>query len=321
MSEANIIFILESMNEIKIQCRKEEKMKDICLRYSTKLGKNINKLIFLYGGTQLNFELSFEKQANSKDKINNEMKVLVYYNEDDEFICPKCGEKIELNKEKIDEIIKSYNDIKDTIYGVKLNLDNIINNSAINAMNIQLKNINIILKTITEDINKSNEKLKNLLKDNIIKNDISKNNIMRGNINSNEINNNNKSSIKKNEINIIYKTENKGEQKIFGNVFVMNNKNNIELLINGKKNELIDIYILEKGINKITLIIKNNLTNLEQMFYDCKELYYIDELKYLDTSSCSNFNGMFFYTNISNLKFLENRDVSNAINFSKMFMG
>ena len=101
----------------------------------------------------------------------------------------------------------------------------------------------------------------------------------------------------------------------------MNNKNNIELLINGKKNELIDIYILEKGINKITLIIKNNLTNLEQMFYDCKELYNIDELKYLDTSSCSNFNGMFFYTNISNLKFLENWNVSNVINFSKMFMG
>jgi len=64
-------------------------------------------------------------------------------------------------------------------------------------MNILLKNIYIILKSITEDINKSNEKLKNLLKDNIIKNDISKKNIIRGNINSNEINNNNKSSIKK----------------------------------------------------------------------------------------------------------------------------
>jgi len=61
-------------------------MKDICLRYSTKLGKNINQLIFLYGGNQINFELSFENQANSKDKISNEMKVLVYYNEEDEFI-------------------------------------------------------------------------------------------------------------------------------------------------------------------------------------------------------------------------------------------
>jgi len=86
MSEASIIFIYNSMNEITIQCRKEEKMKDICLRYSTKLGKNINQLIFLYGGTQINFVLSFENQANSKDKISNEMKVLVYYNEEDEFI-------------------------------------------------------------------------------------------------------------------------------------------------------------------------------------------------------------------------------------------
>jgi len=234
--------------------------------------------------------------------------------------CPKCGENIELNKEKIDEIIKSYNDIKDTIYGVKLNLENIINNSAFNAMNIQLKNINIILKSITEEINKSNEKLKNLLKDNIIKIDISKKNIIRENINSNEINNN-KSSIKKNEINIIYKTENKGEQKIFGDAFVKNNKNNIELLINGKKNELIDKYNLEKGINKVTLIIKKNLTNLEEMFYNCKTLYNIDELKYLDTTNCSNFEGKFYYTNISNIKFLENWDVSNVINFSKMFMG
>jgi len=37
----------------------------------------------------------------------------------------------------------------------------------------------------------------------------------------------------------------------------------------------------------MTLIIKNNLTNLEKLFYECKTLYNIDDLKYLDTSNCS----------------------------------
>ena len=62
--------------------------------------------------------------------------------------------------------------------------------------------------------------------------------------------------IYRNEINLIYKTENKGKQNIFGIIFVSNNKNNIELIINGIKSKLIYEYDLEKGINNIKLIIK-----------------------------------------------------------------
>jgi len=39
------------------------------------------------------------------------MKVLVYTREDDEFMCPKCGEKIKLNTERIDDIISSINNL------------------------------------------------------------------------------------------------------------------------------------------------------------------------------------------------------------------
>ena len=124
----------------------------------------------------------------------------------------------------------------------------------------------------------------------------------------------------KNEINIIYKTESKGEQQIFGYNFVKNNKNNIDLIINYNKSELIDNYCLKEGINNIKLIIKNNITNLEYMFYDCKALYSIDELRYLNTSCCTNFSKMFYYTEISDLKPLENWDVSNGTNFIGMFM-
>ena len=73
----------------------------------------------------------------------------------------------------------------------------------------------------------------------------------------------------KNEINIIYKTEKEGIENIFGDKFVENNKNNIELIINGIKNKLINKYKLKKGENNVKIIIKNRITNLEYMFCNC----------------------------------------------------
>ena len=108
-------------------------------------------------GNQLNFLLSFKDLA--KDK--NEMKVLVYTNEnDDEFMCPKCGEKIKLNTEKIDDIISSINNLKETIDSVKLMIENVIKNSTANNVNIQLKGVNVILNSLNEEIKKQKEKLK-----------------------------------------------------------------------------------------------------------------------------------------------------------------
>ena len=124
MTEAKVIFNYEGVN-ITIQCSKEETMKDICQKYVNKIDKNINSLIFLYGGNQLNFNLSFNQQASNLDKERNAMKVLVYKNEDNECICPKCGEKIKFNTEKIDDIILSINNIKDTINGTKYGIDNV----------------------------------------------------------------------------------------------------------------------------------------------------------------------------------------------------
>ena len=47
------------------------------------------------------------------------MKVLAYTKEDEGFTCPKCGEKIKLITERIDDIILSINNLKDTIDGAK----------------------------------------------------------------------------------------------------------------------------------------------------------------------------------------------------------
>ena len=51
------------------------------------------------------------------DKANNEMKIFVYQNELDGLTCPNCGEKIQLNNKKIDELIISFNNIIDGTIG------------------------------------------------------------------------------------------------------------------------------------------------------------------------------------------------------------
>ena len=160
MSEAKIVFNFEG-RDLTIQCSQDDKIKDICQKFSTKIESNINSLLFLYGGNKMNMELKLKEVANSIDINNKQMKVLVYKKENDDFVCPNCNTKIKLNTEKLDDITLSINNIKDTINGIKLNIDNIIKLSTNNNISIQLKNINIVLNTINEDINKNNEKLKN----------------------------------------------------------------------------------------------------------------------------------------------------------------
>ena len=152
--EANVTFIYDCIG-MTIQCKKTDKMKDICQRYSTKLGIGLKLLTFLYGGKQLDFELTLNETNPSDD----ETKILVTKNELDGLICPKCGENIIVDKESIDEIILNMNEIKETISGIKVMIDNIISKSTVNIVNIQLKNANHLLVKVNEDINKNNENL------------------------------------------------------------------------------------------------------------------------------------------------------------------
>ena len=144
----------------------------------------------------MNMDLRFKEHANSFDKINNIMRVLVYIKEVDDYICPHCGEKIKIKTEKIDEItekideiISSNNNIKDTIDGIKFSIDNVIKISSVNMVNLQLKNISALLNNINEDIKKNNEKLKNLINEHKNKNEFLNKNIIKGILDINEINN------------------------------------------------------------------------------------------------------------------------------------
>ena len=287
MQGSNVIFILDGVN-LSIQCNENDVMKDICQKYVNKIKRNINTLIFIYGGNQLNFNLKFKDIIT--DKESKEMKVLVYSNENDEFICPKCGEKIKLNTEKIDDSILSINNLKETIDSAKLLIESVIKLSSENNVNIQLKGVNLILNTLNEDIKKTKEKVKNLLNDYQIKNE--DNNYIIAEI-----------IIKDEDVNKDIRILNSHEEylrthpksSLKGKIY--NNEDEIkkcEIYIN---DELIPFNYFHKFKTKgkyiIKYIFKNNLTNMAFMFYYCSSLNNIN-LSNFNTNNVTNMGCMFY---------------------------
>ena len=269
MEQVNVTFISEG-NSMIIQCKTEEKMKDICQNYSNLMGINMNLLEFLYKGKELDFELTLN-EINKNDK---DIKILVNKNEEVGLINQKSFENILIQKEKLDEIIKNNENIKETINGIKIMVDNVIKNSEINEMNMQLKNINILLNNVSEDLDKNSEKMKNITKDNKPKNYAKNKNMIRGLIciNSSEIN----------EEIVLFKAD---------------PDNNIDVYINNKKIDiLVDDnewkYIFSKEGNYLfEIIFNNNINNMKAFFEGCSNIINLD---------FSNFNS----SNVTDISFL-----------------
>ena len=95
-----------------IQCKSNEKMKNICQHFANKIQINKNEIYFSYdgkAGIHFNEELTFEEMINKEDKKRNKMSILVYKNEfvgneeendiikSKEIICPKCRENIRMD--------------------------------------------------------------------------------------------------------------------------------------------------------------------------------------------------------------------------------
>ena len=287
-----------------------------------------------------------ENRKNEVEKIEKINEYKLYYNL-----------FININKikdKKIKEIEKEKNEINE---GYKIYLKNITNklneiNSKIGINKLNFENYN------TKDA--INEIIHNL---DIIKNHIYPNHALNEKIKVDEIKSEEKKEKfeYKNEINLIYFADNYKEENIFGSTFVKINNKNIDLIINGERKNLISTYKLKPGENKITLIIKNKLTDLSYMFYECFSLKNFEELKYLNTENVYDFSYIFsagsageylvnkkdhhFFSdidplktwnvskgvnfeklfdhceNLSNIEALKNWDVSNGTNFSDMFSG
>ena len=340
MEKSKIIFSLNGKDET-IECSKEEKMRNVCQKYATKIEAKLDSLLFLYGENQLNFLLSFEDQANSTDKLNNEMKVLVTKKEGERFICPKCGEKIELNMEKIDYLISSNIDIMDNIIGTKIIIENILKDYSMNVINSRIKNIKVILNAINEDIKKNNEILKNLIKDkNSINDDIENGNEL---INIKDFKD---KSFIKGVLDIEFNDIKKGVM-----LFSYDDNFGIDVYLNNKKVNMIkdldnkwkiDYNFINPGkylfyivfnekildmesffgniFNIESLDLSNfdasNITTMRIMFNKCKKLKEIKGLDKLITNNVIDMEGMF-----QDCKELESLDLSNLDTSNVTYMG
>ena len=71
---AEVIFKYNGIDTV-IQCKIDDKFKDICEKFCCKIHININELLFIYGGGIINFDLKFNELANQTDKHNLKMNI------------------------------------------------------------------------------------------------------------------------------------------------------------------------------------------------------------------------------------------------------
>ena len=104
----------------------------------------------------------------------------------------------------------------------------------------------------------------------------------------------------------------------FGKKFVDNNKDKIDITIDGNEYPLESNYNLNKREFTMKIIFREPITNFEHMFNGCNLPSNLEELKNIDISSATNLSYM-FYNFISDISFAKNWDVSKVENFCCMF--
>ena len=170
-----------------IQCLKTDKMLDICKKFSTKSNLELNNLYFLYGGSKINLNKTFQETANSIDNGRNQMNILALdINENEGLICPQCGFNYNINIDSkiLDNINNSNSNQSKILNGVKGQITNIINtiNKSQENENIinQLNNVIIMIEHIINNIKKNSDeiiKLNNLFDKIVVKNNVNKKNV------------------------------------------------------------------------------------------------------------------------------------------------
>ena len=342
MSITKIIFTFEG-KETTIECSKEDKMKDICQKYSSKIESNLDSLLFLYGGNQLNLESSFENQANSIDKSENKMIISVFKKEESDLECPKCGDKIKFNFEPLKDILSSNNNIIDNIAGIKLIIENIVKNSLVEVVNVQLKNVNTILNSINGEIKTNIETLKNIIKDkDIINKKVDNNETMNLNdfqnksvisgildVDINDIENGIILFNSDYDYDMDFYLEDKkvSLEKDFDNnwrlnySFITTGKYAFWMVFNDIVTDMEGFFATGPNIYSLdfSLFDSTNLTNMRILFNKCKKLKEIKGFDKLNTSKVIDMEGLF--QNCITLEYIDlsNFDTSNVTNMAFMF--
>ena len=100
---AEAIFNYEGLNTI-IQCKMDDKIKDIIKNFLIKIKGEENNYFYLYNSTSINKELTFKELANDFDENRRKMNILVTKNDkaqnemksiiSKDLICSECKQNI-----------------------------------------------------------------------------------------------------------------------------------------------------------------------------------------------------------------------------------
>ena len=127
------------------------------------------------------------------------------------------------------------------------------------------------------------------------------------------------------EINIIYNIKGLKEVDLFDKYFVIRNKNNLKLIIDGGEHDLITKYKLinnDKDILNIKLKGITNVTNICSIFKFCNSLSPLSELNKWNTSNIYDMSYLFFFCReLKALPDISKWNTSNVNNMSNMFSG
>ena len=227
-------------------------------------------------------------------------------------LCPQCEashynhkiiyyKEIKPGEKKLNEIKKEANDYKSIINQIINNfkylnksINNYINKSKSKLIEF-IKLYDIILASLDNINNYENINNINNLKVKIISKDI--NNFIEDFKNKTKFLNEDEN--KQNETMIIYNNYKKDIIiRLFGEKFVKNNKNRCYLLINNRKYELQEYYMLKDNEILKQLIIKliqtKDFKNMSEMFYNCYTLIDIPNISKWNTKKVRDISKMFY---------------------------
>ena len=229
-------------------------------------------------------------------------------------------EKIDILKSDIQNIIKKLNNVEKSIdiyYNIYNNIINCYGNYQENyyiLKNIYNNEFDIELNQINEIIQEKNDIIKytHILK---LYKDINDINHIKIKYKVEEEKDNRSSSVGINTI--VY-----SQMKVFGNIFIENNKNKCKMIINNKESELMEECFLGSNDNEIILLNIKQITDMSYMFYNCTSLLEIYGIDKWDTSSVTNMSNLFYYcNNLKNLPDISKWNTKNVINMNNMFSG
>ena len=110
--------------------------------------------------------------------------------------------------------------------------------------------------------------------------------------------------------------------RIFGDIFVRNNKKNCKIKINNEEKELIEYYNYKEDEEKLIVFLKvtGNITDMSSMFSNCSSLKEVTKISNWDTSNVEYMNSMFYgCNNLEEVDEISKWDISNVKSMNYMF--